>query len=417
MKLELDESQERAVELMQSARVGAVTGGPGTGKTTCLRVALDRLDLRGVRYELAAPTGKAAKRIEEATGEQDDYRPVCAEKRRARTIHRLLEYHPDVGFRRNADKPIEADVILIDESSMIDVELAAALFCAVASDSRLILIGDANQLPSVGPGRVFGDLVDTKFVPLVCLTTLHRSAKESWIAVNAPRVLAGKMPDLTTRKDFRFIAVPEAKDTLRVVRQVVEIAPTEIKHSAAELQVLIPQRPGVAGIHAANRMLQGALNPRRDGESFLPRDDHELRVHDRVIQTRNNYELEVFNGEVGQIESIEPEAIAVDFGDRLVVYPLYQASELELAYALTVHRSQGSEFPWVIVVCHSAHTFILNRQLLYTAITRGKQGVILIGDEKGLKRALRTDAARRNTTLIERLHGELEPAFDPEARP
>jgi exodeoxyribonuclease V alpha subunit len=396
----LDASQERAVELMLKARLGIVTGGPGTGKTTCLRTALDRMDARGVTYALASPTGKAAKRITETTG------------REARTIHRLLEFHPAEGFRRNRDNPIDADVVLIDESSMIDVDLGAALFKAIAPSSRLILIGDANQLPSVGAGRIFGDLVDAEAVPTARLDTLHRSAAESWIAVNAPRVLAGAMPSLKTCRDFRFIPAADAREVLPIVKKLVTvIAPKELD---AEPMVLIPQRPGPAGITAANRMLQAALNPRRGNELTLGSgEEHELRVGDRVIQTKNDYELEVFNGEVGQIGMIDSDgAVQVDFGDRVVRYRIDQAGSIELAYALTVHRSQGSEFPWVVVVCHSSQSFILNRQLLYTAITRAKKGVVLIGDEKGLRAALKTNAARRNTTLIERMRGELEPAED-----
>lgn len=397
MTLKLDASQERAVDLMLTARLGIVTGGPGTGKTTCLRTALDRMDRQGVRYALASPTGKAAKRITETTG------------REASTIHRLLEYHPAHGFQRNRDNPIEADVVLIDESSMIDVNLGAALFKAVRG-ARLILIGDANQLPSVGEGRIFGDLVDAEDVPIARLDTLHRSAAESWIAVNAPLVLAGRMPSLEPRKDFRFIPAASSAEVLPIIKKLATVVAPEELH--ADPMVLIPQRPGPAGITAANRMLQQALNPKRPNDLTLGGgDDHELRVGDRVIQTRNDYELEVFNGEVGQISSIDTEGIVqVDFGDRVVRYRVDQAQSLELAYALTVHRAQGSEFPWVFVVCHSSQSFILNRQLLYTAITRAKKGVILVGDEQGLKRALRTNAARRNTTLIERMRGELEPA-------
>jgi exodeoxyribonuclease V alpha subunit len=394
-KLALDPSQERAVDLVCSAPFGIVTGGPGTGKSTCLRVALDRLDARGVKYELASPTGKAAKRLNETTG------------REARTIHRLLEFHPKFGWRRNAANPIDTDVVVVDESSMIDIELGAALLSAIdARRTRVILIGDADQLPPVGPGRLFGDLVDAKAVPLVRLQTLHRSAQESWIAISAPQMLRGELPDLDTRKDFRFVEVDDAKALLGQVEALALSA----RERDVVAQVLIPQRPGPAGIDAANVVLQGAMNPRGADDAHLARKKGELRIGDRVIQTKNDYDLSVFNGELGDVRSVSAGKVVVEFADRAdpVTYTLEQAGALQLAYALTVHRSQGSEFPWVIAVVHSTHSFILTRQLLYTAVTRAKVGVVIVGDMKGLRHALKREPAKRNTTLIERLRGELE---------
>jgi exodeoxyribonuclease V alpha subunit len=396
MTFALDPSQQKAVELTCSAPCGIVTGGPGTGKSTCLKYALDRLDRSHQRYELAAPTGKAAKRMHETTG------------REARTIHRLLEFRPGQGFGRCRGNPLETDVVVIDESSMVDVELGAALFGAVdPSRTRVILIGDANQLPPVGPGRVFGDLVDSAMVPIAQLQTLHRSAQQSWIHLNAPRVLAGQLPELAPRADFRFVEIDSAKDVLPEVRRLLtDVVPREINATA---QLLIPQKPGVAGIDEANRVLQRALNPRPADEPSIGRDKHPLHIGDRVIQVKNDYQLGVFNGEIGEISEIGGGVVVVQFeGREPVRYSLDQAGGLQLSYALTVHRAQGSEFPWVICVVHSTHSFMLTRQLVYTAITRGKQGVILVGDKKGLKTALADKKPpRRNTALIERLRGEL----------
>jgi exodeoxyribonuclease V alpha subunit len=276
------------------------------------------------------------------------------------------------------------------------------------------LIGDANQLPPVGPGRMFGDLVDSNMVPVARLTTLHRSAQESWIHVNAQRVLRGEPLDLAQRKDFRFIDVGDdaSKVLPAVLKLQVETIPKEIE---APSQTLIPQRPGAAGIDACNALLQQTLNPKKPGTPFMPRGKAgELRIGDRVIQTRNDYQLAdkqgVFNGELGTIVDINKGGALVDIIDRgQVAYSLEQANALQLAYALTVHRYQGSEVPWAVVVVHSTHSYILTRQLLYTAITRGKQGVILVGNKRGIDVALSDKKPLpRNTGLIERMRGEAD---------
>jgi exodeoxyribonuclease V alpha subunit len=399
----LDPSQQHAVDLACTATTAALTGGPGVGKSTCLRFALDALDARGVRCELAAPTGKAARRMFETTG------------REARTIHRLLEYNPQNGWGRHARRPIDSDVVIVDESSMLDVELGAALLDAIDVErTRLVFVGDADQLPPVGPGRLFGDLVDAGAVPVARLTTLHRSAAQSWIARNAPRILRGEALELGTRPDFRFVEVEDAASILHAVRRLVlEVFPREL--DGVEPQLLIPQRTGVAGVDAANRTLQAVLNPKALGAPYLPRGSYELRVGDRVIHTRNDYKLQVFNGEVGEIIGIDPDGfveVQLD-GREAVTYTLEQANALQLAYALTVHRAQGSEFAWVIVVAHSTHSYMLTRQLLYTALTRGKTGVILVGDRKGLDHALTAKKpAKRSTALIERLRGEIDEVTD-----
>lgn len=393
----LDSSQHAAVNLITTARIGIVTGGPGTGKTTCLGHALDVLDAAGTKYELAAPTGKAARRMLEATG------------REARTIHRLLEWRGT--WQRHRLNPLGTDVVIIDESSMIDIELFAALLDAIDPEhTRLILIGDADQLPPVGPGRPFGDLVDHALVPIARLTTLHRSAQDSWVCANAPRVLAGELPTLGTQPDFEFVDVPDAADIMPAVRAwVTEHLPR--KAGAGDAQVLIPQRKGVAGVQAANALLQAAHNPPKPDAPWMKLTaETTLRAGDRVIHTRNDYDLGVFNGEVGEVVSIAGGKVSVDLGRDAgpVVYTLEQAHALQHAYALTVHRAQGSEFPWVIVVCHSTHSHSLSRQLFYTAITRGKRGVVLVGNRTGVRLAINANRPpQRNTTLAERIRGTL----------
>jgi exodeoxyribonuclease V alpha subunit len=398
---DLDEAQRAAVALICDAPFAIITGGPGTGKTSSLRVALDTMDALGVRYALAAPTGKAARRMTDATG------------RNASTLHRLLGFRPGVGFTANRTQPVTVDAVIVDEASMLDVELAAALFRARGA-ARVVLIGDADQLPPVGPGQVFSDLVASDLVPTVRLRTLHRSAREAWVSQNAPVVLAGKMPDLTERADFQYVRVRSAAGVLPAVRRVMEDVDMQ-----AKAQLLIPMREGVAGTVEANIVLQGVLNPeavlKPDSAASITRDRHHIQVGDRVIQTRNNYELGIFNGEVGEVMDATATDVTVQFPESTVTYKRNgDERALELAYALTVHKSQGSEFPWVVAVVHSSHTIMLNRRLFYTAITRAKQGVILVGDDAGLERAIGTGFVKtRLTTLVERITGTLDAVVEP----
>lgn len=394
--LEPDDSQARAVDLMCSARFALVTGGPGTGKTTTMRVALARLGAR-VHVALAAPTGKAAKRMAEATGQD------------ARTVHRLLEYKPGRGFMRGPDCPLDADLVIVDEASMLDVELAAALFSAVGRKTRLVLVGDANQLPSVGPGRVFADLLRSSDIPSATLTHIHRSAAEAWVNRNAPRVLDGAPLELEPTHDFRFVEVAAAGEVLDAVCAACR--------DDVRAQVLIPKRPGPCGIERANVVLQNVFNGDRGHpvprDRCLQRADYAMRAGDRVIQTKNDYELAVFNGDVGEIVDIASGKVRVAFTERdttrEVTYTLEQTRALELAYALSVHKSQGSEFEHVVFVAHSSHAFVLTRALLYTAITRTRKRVTLIGDRAGIDAALHSARkADRNTSLLERLDGSLD---------
>jgi exodeoxyribonuclease V alpha subunit len=409
MPLELDPSQRAAVDLVMHAPACVITGGPGCGKTTSLRVALDELDAKPAaldvlgnpipRYLLAAPTGKAARRMQEATG------------RDAMTIHRLLEYgrlpEGGIGFRRCASFFIEASLVVVDEASMLDVRLARSLLDAInPRTTRLLLVGDKDQLPSVGPGRVFADVIESGKVPVARLTTLHRSARESWVCTAAREILEGRTPSLDERPDFRFVEVDSLDSARRaVVRLVSE------QREGREYQVLGPQRTGGGGTVAICKAIQEAVNPAREGAKVWRRDEFEIREGDRVIQTSNNYDLGIMNGELGLVVSIEASKLVVDFDGRRVEYNALTAQGLELAYALTIHKSQGSEWPWVVVLCHSGHTFMLARQLLYTAITRAKQGVVIVGDRKGVERAIANiDPTKRNTSLVERLKKETRDA-------
>lgn len=382
--MQLDPSQARAVDLICKAPFAVVTGCPGTGKSTCLRVALDRMDAAGESYALASPTGKAAKRMTEATG------------REASTIHRLLGWTPR-GWAHDALNPLEVDAVIIDEVSMMDLELADALVDALRDDTRIILVGDANQLPSVGPGRILADLVEAEIAPVARLTQVHRAAAESWVCRNAPRVLEGTALELGQTQDFRFFEVDDAADAARTVGEIVCLP----EYQGA--QVLSPQRNTSCGVEALNTLLQAKLNPPRDPAAQWKLGDRILRHGDRVIQTANKYTLGVFNGEVGEVIGIGDELV-VDFGDRNIVYAKSDALDLQLAYALTVHKFQGSETPWVVFVMHSAHAYMLTRSIFYTAITRAKKGVVLVGNRKGLVAATSArEPPKRNTTLVQRM--------------
>lgn len=386
--IELDESQRAALALVKHEPISIVTGGPGTGKSTIVRAMLDAMDA-GVLVGLAAPTGKAAKRLEETTG------------RNAQTIHRLLKYSPaEKGFFHCAAEPLPHDVIVIDEASMVDVSLCASLLEAIdPTRTRVVLVGDADQLPSVGPGSILSDLVRSGLVPCARLETVHRSKVGSWICTAAPRVLAGQSINLDARNDFAFVPVDSADWIPRACGDAYE------KHGA---QILTPQRTGKAGTVAINKALQERFNPLQPGEKQWG----DLRPRDRVIHTRNNYDLGVFNGETGTVRGIDSEAGAlfVDYPDRVgpVRYSRAESWDLSLAYALTVHKAQGSEWPWVIVVAHHTHAFMNTRRLIYTAITRAKAGAVIVGSERGIDQAIASKRdVRRNTALAARIRGDL----------
>lgn len=424
----LNNEQARAVEQAFAAaeRVAILTGGPGTGKTYTLKTILDQATASGWEVELAAPTGKAAKRAAELTG------------RAARTIHRLLAYHPERGFQCNEQNPLTARLVVVDEASMVDVELFEALLRGLSSTTRLLLVGDDNQLPSVGAGAVLRSLIGSGRVPVARLVQVMRQSERSWIHRNAQRINAGELPEIDNEAcdDFLWAEVTEeeggaAAIPSRIQRLLTETLPRYFPERpgtgrpydpVTEVQVLAPQKNGSAGVNAICDALRERLNPGPRPELRLGGKGDDLegatvyRLGDKVIQNRNNYDLGVFNGESGLVVGVTTNSLTVDFGldDGPLTYDLRTMTregggrELLSAWALSVHKSQGSEWPVVVVVCHSTHSYMLTRQILYTAITRAQEKVFLIGDPKGLRRAVHNDSPiRRYTTLAEGVRGEL----------
>jgi exodeoxyribonuclease V alpha subunit len=410
----LSAGQRRALEALGAAGVSVLTGGPGTGKTTVLRALVGAWQTARKRVLLAAPTGRAARRLAEATG------------REALTLHRLLEWGRGSGksaFARDAANPLEADLVIVDEASMIDLVLARALFEAVPLGARLVLVGDVDQLPSVGPGQVLADLIDSGAVPVARLTEVFRQAEGSGIIDNAYRVLAGEVPvsgapQPGATADFYVIEVNDANEAERVaLRVVTERIPRAFKlDPLRQVQVLTPMHRGAAGTERLNALLADALAGDRVPIELPPRGDRvrAWRVGDKVMQVRNDYDRDVFNGDIGFIleasrdEANAPAGLVVDFDGRKVAYDLEALGSLELAYAVSIHKSQGSEYPAVVVTLCAAHHMMLRRNLLYTAVTRGAKLVVLVAEPRALRKAV-SDAsdsdARRDTGLAARLRG------------
>jgi exodeoxyribonuclease V alpha subunit len=393
--LMLEEEQREAITQALRHKVLIITGGPGTGKTTLLVSLLALLRRSEVSFALAAPTGRAAKRMSEMAGEE------------AKTIHRLLEYNPrERRFLRAQDNPIDADVVIIDEASMVDLPLMDHLLQAVAPQSHFILLGDVDQLPSVGPGSVLRNLIDSGAVPVVVLRRIFRQSEESLIVVNAHRILKGETLLFSAeqeRRDFIFVPREREEEILEIVKQTVRRYLEEGRFK--EVQILTPIHRGLLGTANLNRELQQLLNPA--GES-LERGETLFRLGDKVMQLRNNYDKGVFNGDLGRIARIEREAeeLTIDFDGRALSYGFDELDELSLAYAISVHKSQGSEYSAVFVPLHPSHYLMLHRSILYTAVTRGKELVVLVGARRALSMALRNiRVERRFTGLKERLKG------------
>ncbi len=411
---QLSDGQKRAVTSSGEAGVVVITGGPGTGKTTVVRALVQTWEQAKRRVMLAAPTGRAAKRLSEATG------------RTAQTVHRLLEWgKPQAegrgrgagrsSFGRGDDNPLPADLLVVDEASMLDVQLARGLVAAVRPGATLVLVGDVDQLPSVGPGQVLRDVIDSGRVPVARLTEVFRQAEGSGIVENAYRILGGEMPIGSKEATGDFFVVP-ADDPERARETVVKLCRERIPSAFGmdplrDVQVLSPMHRGAAGTEGLNRALQEALNP-AGAAVELAGAARSLRVGDKVMQVRNDYERDVFNGDVGVIagarrdEDDEP-IVEVDFDGRRVRYEADSLGELELAYAVSVHKSQGSEYPAVVIPLLMQHYMLLQRNLLYTAVTRGKKLVVIVGSERAIRRAVgEAEASGRHTGLRARLVGD-----------
>jgi exodeoxyribonuclease V alpha subunit len=395
LNIELAQRQEEAVLLAATSKVLIITGGPGTGKTTIITAILRIFQQLKLRILLAAPTGRAAKRMNEATGWE------------AKTIHRLLEYSPHKGgFKKNQDDPLEADVVIIDETSMVDTLLMYHLLKAIPSHAHLILVGDVDQLPSVGPGNVLKDIIRSGRFTVVTLTEIFRQAQESMIVVNAHKVNQGQFPILKEierpeKTDFQFI---QEEDPEKILQNILDLCSEKIPrdfrfHPLREIQVLAPMHKGIIGVANLNIELQKRLNP---GQSGITHGTWNFRLGDKVMQIINNYDKDVFNGDIGWISKIDPEEreVVIDFDGRPVPYDYSELDEVVLAYAVSVHKSQGSEYPVVILPVVTQHYMLLQRNLIYTGITRAKKLVIMIGTKKALAIAIRNNKPQRRYTLL-----------------
>ncbi len=420
---QLDEMQRQAV--LEAVRCGllVITGGPGTGKTTTINTLISYFESEGLEVMLAAPTGRAAKRMTEATGYE------------AKTIHRLLEISAGKegnagSFARDEKNPLETDVIIVDEMSMVDIYLMHALLGAVAVGTRLIMVGDVNQLPSVGPGSVLKDIISSGCIQVVRLTRIFRQASESDIVVNAHRINRGEQVPLDNKsRDFFFLKRQDVNVIISIVIQLVrDKMPAYVNASVYDIQVLTPMRKGQLGVERLNRILQEYLNPPSKDKAEYTHGEILFREGDKVMQIKNNYQIEweirgkhgtvaekgmgIFNGDMGIVRTISPqmERMTIEFDDhRMVDYPFSGLDELELSYAVTIHKSQGSEYPAIVIPLLAGPRMLMNRNLLYTAVTRARKCVTLVGDSVTFRQMIRnTMEQRRYTTLAQRIR-ELAP--------
>ena len=407
--MEYDEIQADAIRKAASAKVMVLTGGPGTGKTTTTHGIISAFQAYGLKIILAAPTGRAAKRMTEATGIE------------AKTIHRLLECKPPEGYKKNEENPLEGDVLIVDECSMIDIILMNSLLKAIPPSMRLIMVGDIDQLPSVGAGNVLRDMINSEVFTVVRLTRIFRQAKSSRIIMNAHRINEGKMPDLSNGKDTDFFFI-ENENPDAIIPEIVDMVQRKLPHyyhvESSQIQVLTPMQRGVLGATNLNLSLQEALNPALHDvfmkgrgkvtmtKECLRRSGFAFRANDKVMQIKNNYDKEVFNGDIGMIESVNEvdKTLTVKFDQKIVEYDVTELDEIVHAYAITIHKSQGSEYPIVVMPVLMNHYVMLQRNLIYTGITRAKKILVVIGTKKALSYAVKNvTVTDRNTLLKERL--------------
>ena len=400
-----DEIQWQAVKTAISSKVMVLTGGPGTGKTTTTLGIISAYKQAGCQIILAAPTGRAAKRMSEATGME------------AKTIHRLLEYKPPEGYQKNEEYPLEGDVLILDECSMIDIMLMYNLLKALPEQMSLILVGDIDQLPSVGAGNVLRDIIDSGCVPVVRLTRIFRQAQGSRIIMNAHRINKGESIDMRGGKDSDFFFVTKESNQ-EVLDTIVQYCRTNLPRyyhvdPLQDIQVLTPMQRGECGAVNLNQVLQEAMNP---SKIFLRRGGTQYRLKDKVMQIRNDYDKEVFNGDIGTITKVDMEEreLTVLFDEREVIYDVTELDELTLAYAVTIHKSQGSEYPIVVMPFTMSHFVMLQRNLLYTGVTRAKKILVLVGEKKAVYYAIKNETTTgRNTMLARRLQPDSKDGIQP----
>ena len=401
-EIQYDDIQKSAISTAAKSKAMILTGGPGTGKTTTVRGIIAVFRQAGMRILLAAPTGRAAKRLSETT------------KMEAKTIHRLLEAKPPNGYQRNEDNKLEGDALIVDESSMIDIVLMYNLLRAIPDEMTVVFVGDVDQLPSVGPGNVLRDMIDSGAVPVVKLSRIFRQAMGSQIIMNAHRINRGEFPELKSSKksDFFFVQQPDnAEIPTTIIDLCVRRLPMYFRLKPSAIQVLCPMQRGESGAQNLNVVLQGALNK---STSMLRRGGIQYRFGDKVMQIKNNYDKEVFNGDIGRVVTVNEEerSISVSFDGALPkTYDVTELDELVLAYATTIHKSQGSEYDIVVIPMTTQHYIMLQRNLLYTGVTRAKKGVVLVGTTKAIAMAVKNNrVTQRNTGLAARLGNNLPTA-------
>ena len=397
--IELADVQVQAIESAVSHGVLVLTGGPGTGKTTIIKGIIKALEESGCEILLAAPTGRAARRLADSTG------------REAKTIHRMLEYKPAEGisnFGRNEYESLQADVVIVDEASMLDILLSNYLLRALPTGCRLVLVGDVDQLPAVGAGNVLNDIIRSGSMPVIRLTRVFRQHDQSSIVINAHKINSGQMPVLNEDADFAFIDIDDEQQVANAIASQYIAKMKE--YNQAEMQVLAPMHKQVCGVQNLNKLLQEKVNPESDDKHEIVTFKYLFREGDKVMQIKNNYDKDVFNGDIGIIGSIDGSNVHVDYPERLgaVVYEKSELDELELAYAISVHKSQGSEYKYVLLAMVMGHYIMLQRNLLYTAITRAKKEVSIMGHLKALRAAIGNNKTNKRYSLLkERLKGEL----------